>query len=108
MASYNVTHDFRHTLNGEARLFSKDNQTIKLKLTSQAATAGQASTTFVAILQSRNPGPYEGYLTKGTASFPRNGTKEVKWTGLPSGNYRVRFEKSTDNIRVLGYGVMSN
>lgn len=108
MASYNLTHDFTHTLIGTTRDFNKDNQTITLTLNSKASTSGAYSTTFVAQLQVLVPGPGRGYVTVRDAKFPRNGSDTAKWTGLPRGKYRLRYEKSTDGIRVTGSGTISN
>lgn len=106
MATYNITYNFKHTLIGRTRAFNKRNQTITLRLSSQADKSGQRSSTFVVQLQAYIP--QYGWETVRTASFPRNGMDEVKWTGMPSGDYRLRFEKSTDGIQVIGVGVMSN
>lgn len=105
MASYNVAYSFAHTLLGEGRSFSKNNQTITLRLKSTADTSGQRARTFVVQLQELT---VLGWRTRGTASFPRNGSDVASWSGLSSGIYRLRFEKSTDNIQVRGAGVISN
>lgn len=108
MANYDFTYDFKHTLTGKTRVLDKKDQTITLALSSQAATSGQRSSTFVVQLQARVPGPSDGYWTVKTASFPRNGSKVVRWDNMPAGQYRLRFEKSTDDIRVTGVGLISN
>lgn len=41
MAGYNLAYSFAHTLVGKGRSFSKDNQTISLRLRSTADTSGQ-------------------------------------------------------------------
>lgn len=106
MASYNILYDFKHTLIGKSRAFNTKDQTIKLRLSSQANKSGARSTTFVVQLQYYHP--RTGWVTVRNASFPRNGMDDTKWTGLPPGDYRLRFEKSTDGIQVLGVGVFSN
>ncbi|MEC2074438.1 hypothetical protein [Alkalihalophilus marmarensis] len=105
MAYHQITYQFKATLTGSYRSFSKDNQTITVRLSSSAKTGGR-SENFTVLLQRRVAGV--GYKTEGTAAFPRNGLKEVKFSDLPSGSYRLKFEKSTDDIEVIGVGVFHN
>lgn len=102
MAYYPITYQFKDTLVGSYRLMG-GTDSITVRLSSQAPTTGQRNSTFTVLLQ-RNIAAV-GYSTVGTASFPRNGMKEVKFPDLPSGLYRLRFEKSTDGIEVTGVGV---
>lgn len=108
MAAYNLIYDFKHTLVGATRDFMKDDQTIKLRLSSQAIGSGGIAKTFVVQLQVLVPGPGKGYVTIRNAAFPRTGLDEVEWKGLPRGKYRLRFEKSTDGVQIIGTGVISN
>lgn len=102
---YPVLYDFKDTLVGQYRWFDDDNQNIRVRLSSQAKTGGR-SEDFTVRLQ-RNVA-VAGYTTVGTAKFPRNGLKEVTFKNLPAGFYRLRFEKSTDGIQVIGIGFYEN
>jgi len=108
MASYNdLNYDFVSTLVGKGRTFNdkgKD-QTIKLTLTSKANNANGRSDEFVVQLQAQ---VQQMWFTVKTASFPRNRKKTVEFKDLAATAYRLRFEKSTDGVRVTGTGVMSN
>ncbi|MGM0943297.1 MAG: hypothetical protein ACQEWU_20450 [Bacillota bacterium] len=104
MAHYNIAYDFKETLVGSYRNFNKDDQTITLRLSSQAGSGGR-SDNFTVLLQRQL---VIGYTTERTASFPRNGLKQVQFKDLPAGLYRLRFEKSTDGVKVIGVGVMHN
>lgn len=105
MATYNLIYDFKHTLIGQSRSFKKKDQTITVRLSSQAIGSGGRANDFVAQLQLDLD---RAWVTVKTASFPRNGLKEVKFKDLPAGNYRLRFEKSTDGVQIIGVGVISN
>lgn len=107
MARHNLTYDFAHTLVGQSRLLNDKghNQTITLKLNSREVGSGGRNDTFVVQLQAQ---AQRMWFTVKTESFPRNGSKEVKWTGMAGTAYRLRMEKSTDGVRVVGDGVLHN
>lgn len=107
MAHYNLIYDFKHTLVGESRLLNDkgNKQTITLRLSSQEIGSGGRNDTFVVQLQAQ---VQRMWFTVKMASFPRNGMKEVKWTGMAGTSYRLRMEKSTDDVRVIGVGVLHN
>jgi len=107
MAHYNILYDFKHTLVGQSRRFTDKGggQTITVRLSSQEIGSGGRADTFVVQLQAQ---VQRIWFTVGTASFPRNGLKEVKFTDMAATAYRLRFEKSTDDVQVIGVGVMHN
>lgn len=107
MTSYNLSYDFTATLVGQGRTFNDkgNGQTIKLTLNSKANNAGGRSDEFVVQLQAQ---VQRMWFTVKTAAFPRNGKKTVEFKDLAGTAYRLRFEKSTDDVRVTGTGVMSN
>ncbi|RST60097.1 hypothetical protein D5F11_008510 [Siminovitchia terrae] len=107
MPNYFLEHDFTHTLNGMVRNFNK-NKKITLGLNSKANNAGGRADDFVVQLQIDTKSNY-GFITVATASFPRNGSKTVTFDYLPKvAPHRLRFEKSTDGVRVTGTGLIYN
>lgn len=107
MASYNILYDFKSTLIGQGRRFTDEGsgQTITVRLSSQENGSGGRSDTFVVQLQAQVQGMW---FTVGTASFPRNGLKQVQFTDMAATAYRLRMEKSTDGVQVIGVGVIHN
>ncbi len=103
MAHYNIAYDFKATLVGSYRNLNDggDSQTITLRLSSQEFGSDGRNDRFTVMLQRKT---LFGHETEKTAAFPRNGLKEVTFTNMPNGLYRLRFEKSTDGVQVIGVG----
>lgn len=108
MPNYILEYDFTHTLIGMKRNFNK-NKKITLSLNSKANNTGGRANDFVVQLQIMEASAGNIWETVATASFPRNGSKTVTFNYLPKvAPHRLRFEKSTDGVRVTGTGLIYN